>query len=366
MSGLDNLPKDKWADTGKQPILKQDPIDWETAILQVAGRRSTPNLSWVDTNTVRVLATADTPARSIMAGFPSILHPSGRPIDGSLVDGKQRINTSDTSMSFGTSSTFWGSKKNNQWYAVFAVAGDSDTTFTLKAMPWFRVSSQASQVITLRNNANSANIGYGFTTDELVGGQIYMISGGGIALLREITANNNDNSTGGTITYTGSALALTQGNYFMVLPPTNFRWLGDFWVDNSGNVRAFDRIGNRFQYRSLPNQSYSAPQSAGIYDLYSLFPPMAKLTVVVVSSNDAPVGGTSLYPTNFSPPGGTYPAQYPDYQTGQSFSTALDQGHIYYPLLLDTCKIYSPYSVAAGGWTIYYSAGYYDYPEGCM
>ena len=71
------------------------------------------------------------------------------------------------SMDFDTSSHFWGNEKSNQWYVIYATAADVDTTFALKAMPLMRYSSQGSQVITLRNNANGADIGYGFTTDEL-------------------------------------------------------------------------------------------------------------------------------------------------------------------------------------------------------
>ena len=56
-----------------------------------------------------------------------------------------------------------GAEKSGQWYAVYALAGATDTIFSLKAMPVIRVASQDSQVITLRNNANGANIGYGFT-----------------------------------------------------------------------------------------------------------------------------------------------------------------------------------------------------------
>ena len=139
-------------------------------------------------------------------------------VHGGLTDGKYRENSADASMDFDTSSHFWGNEKSNQWYVIFATAADVDTTFALKAMPLMRFSSQGSQVITLRNNANGADIGYGFTTDELQNGKILILSGASKGLIRTITANNNNNTTGGTMTYSGTALTMTQGDYFVVLP----------------------------------------------------------------------------------------------------------------------------------------------------
>src|SRR5574343_171017 len=228
MSGLDILPKAKWSATGKQPILKTDFVDLETAILQIAGKGSpVPTLAYNDTTSVRVSASADIPVGVSMSGFPNVLHP-GLFVDGGLTDGQYRENDSDTVMDFDTSTTFWGNEKVSQWYAAYAVAGDSDTDWTLKAMPWLKVSSQASQTITLRNNLDTANIGYGWGTDSLVGYMAYFISGASKGLLREVSANNHDNTTGGTITYTGTALTVAQGDWFILLPSdTNFRWLGD-------------------------------------------------------------------------------------------------------------------------------------------
>jgi hypothetical protein len=152
-------------------------------------------------------------------------------------------------MDFDTSSQFWGNEKSNQWYVVYAVAADVDTTFTLKSIPLMRFSSQASQVITLRNNANGADIGYGFTTDELQNGKILVLTGASKGLLRTITANNNNNTTGGTVTYSGTALTMAQGDYFVVLPPTvNFRYLGMVLNNNSGNIEKFYQKGRSFRW----------------------------------------------------------------------------------------------------------------------
>lgn len=247
MSGLDNLPKAKWVDVDEQPILKGDFEDIETAILQLAGFGASvlPTLYYNDATSVRVKATSDTPVGVMMSGFPDVDN-LGQWIDAGLTDVKYRENTSNTDMDFDTSTTFWGNEKSYQWYCVFAVAGDSDSTFTLKAMPWLRVSSQATQTITLRNSLNTANIGYGWATDSLAGYKLYFISGSSKGLIREVSANNNDNTTGGTITYTGSALTVAAGDWFIALPDdTNFRWVGDFYNNASGNISPFYKKGHR-------------------------------------------------------------------------------------------------------------------------
>ncbi|MBW2135917.1 MAG: hypothetical protein JRG72_11965, partial [Deltaproteobacteria bacterium] len=206
-----------------------------------------PNLEWVDATQVKIPATADCPARVMLCGFPCPVH-RGLFVDGGLSDGKYRANSSDVVMDFDTAAQFWGNEKADQWYCVYAIAGDADTTFTLKAMPVMRYSSQASQVITLRNNANSSNIGYGFTTNELQNAKLLVLSGTSKGRIRTITANNNDNGTDGTVTYSGSALTMTQGDWFMVLPNTNFRYLGMILNNASSNIVRFWKEGNRVNW----------------------------------------------------------------------------------------------------------------------
>lgn len=243
--GFVNLPKAKWADSGRQVILKDDFSDVEAGLLEAHGLIRGPDITWVDTTSIKVLATADTPAAVLMSGFPNILHPGGR-ILGGLTDGIYRANIADVTMDFDVAASLWGTEKASQWSLIYAIAGDEDTTFTIKAMPIMRYSSQALQVITLRNNLNAADIGYGFTTNELIDGAIYILSGTSKGLLRSITANNNDNSTGGTITYGGTALTLSTGDWFVVLPPlTNFRLIGLIWNDASSNILHFTKKDNR-------------------------------------------------------------------------------------------------------------------------
>ncbi len=245
---LSNIPQRKWGSgTGRQVILKDDFAYIEDALLELMELLRLPDLMWVDNTQVKVAATADCKARVMLAGFPSPNHPLLL-VHGGLTDGKYRENSADASMDFDTAANFYGSEKSNQWYVIYATAASVDTTFALKAMPLLRYASQGSQVITLRNNANGANIGYGFTTDELQNGKILILSGASKGLIRTITANNNNNTTGGTITYSGTALTMTQGDYFVVLPNTNFRYLGLVLNNNSGNIEKFHQKGRSFRW----------------------------------------------------------------------------------------------------------------------
>ncbi|MBW1918501.1 MAG: hypothetical protein JRI57_10855, partial [Deltaproteobacteria bacterium] len=245
---LADIPQSKWGSgTGRQVILKGDFDKIEDAVVEAFDLTYCPNLEWVDATQVKIPATADCPARVMLCGFPCPVH-RGLFVDGGLSDGKYRANSSDVVMDFDTAAQFWGNEKANQWYCVYGIAGDSDATFTLKAMPVMRYSSQASQVITLRNNANSSNIGYGFTTNELQNAKLLVLSGTSKGRIRTITANNNDNGTGGTITYSGSALTMTQGDWLIVLPNTNFRYLGMILNDASSNIVRFWKEGNRVNW----------------------------------------------------------------------------------------------------------------------
>ena len=129
--------------------------------------------------------------------------------------------------------------------------------------------------MTLRNNANGANIGYGFTANELAGAGLLILSGASRGLLRVITANNDDNGTGGTITYGGAALTLAQGDWAVVLPATNFRYLGMVSNDASGNLAPFYQEAGLTTYR-IPRQLCSGAINGYILmDLGLVAPPTA-------------------------------------------------------------------------------------------
>ena len=246
---LANIPQSKWGSgTGRQVILKNDFAYIENALLELMELLQLPDMVWVDNTEIKVQATSDCKARVMLAGFPSPMH-LALMVHGGLSDGKYRENSVDVSMDFDTPAHFWGNEKANQWYVVYATAAGVDTTFALKAMPLMRYSSQASQVITLRNNANGADIGYGFTTNELQNGKLLFLTGASRGLVRTISANNNDNGTGGTITYTGGALSLSQGDWFVVLPPgINFRYLGMILNNASGNIQKFHQRGRCWRW----------------------------------------------------------------------------------------------------------------------
>jgi hypothetical protein len=276
MSLLD-LPQTKWGSgTGRQVILKGDFAKIEQAVTEAFEFTRGPGLEYVDSATLRVNATADCRARVMMCGFSSPLA-RGHWVDGGLSDGRYRENAAPVTLNLATAGQLWGTEKSNQWYAVYALAGANDTIFSLKAMPAIRVASQASQVITLRNNANGANIGYGFTVNELAGAALLILSGASRGLIRALTANNGDNGTGGTITYGGAALSLAQGDWGMVLPATNFRYLGMGFNDASGNLAPFFQEGGRTTYRSPRQLCSGAINGYTLMDLGLVAPPIAYL-----------------------------------------------------------------------------------------
>jgi hypothetical protein len=273
---LIHLPQTKWGNgTGRQVILKGDFAEIEQAVLEAFELTRGPGLEFLDNATVRVNATADCKARVMMSGFPSPLT-RGHWVDGGLSDGRYRENAASTSLNLASAGNLWGIEKSSQWYAVYALAGATDTIFSLKAMPVMRVASQASQQITLRNNANGANIGYGLVTNELAGSSLLVLSGASRGLIRAITANNNDNATGGILTYGGATLTLAQGDWFIVLPATNFRYLGMILNDANGNLAPFYQDADCTSYAS-PRQLVAGPINGYTQmDLWLVAPPTAR------------------------------------------------------------------------------------------
>jgi hypothetical protein len=209
---------------------------------------------------VKVIASADAPVGVSMVGFPNLQAP-GQFIDGGLTDSRYRQVTADVSCDMTQAAARWGNYKDNQWYALYALAAASATTFTLKAMPLMRFASQAGQVITLRKNDGTGNIGYGFAANELAGGKIYILSGSDAGQVRSITANNTDNGSAGTITYSGTALANISGNdWFVLLPPgTNFRWLRNFFHQTTGgnpDIPNFIQMGDWVKWAAPQTWDY--------------------------------------------------------------------------------------------------------------
>lgn len=273
---LIHLPQAKWASgTGRQVILKSDFEKIEQAVLEGFQLALAPPVEYVDAASVRVHATTDCKARVLLCGFPSPVHP-GQWVSAGLADGRYRENSTSLTHNFATSGHIWGTEKANQWYAVYALAGSGDTSFTLKAMPVMRVSSQATQIINLRNNADTGDLGYGFTANELADGKILVISGASKGLVRLITANNSDNGTGGTITYGGSTLTLAQGDWFVVLPNTNFRLMGMVFNGSDSNLVPFYQEGGLYTYQTSRQAAAGAIDGYTSFDLGLLIPPTAR------------------------------------------------------------------------------------------
>ena len=273
---LIDLPQAKWnSGTGRQVILKGDFDKIEQAVVESFELAQGPALAYQDASQVQVNATPDCKARVMLTGFPSPLH-RGVLVDGGLSDGRYRENATPALLDMNVTGSLWGTEKASQWYAVLAVAGTGDTTFMLKGLPVTRVSSQASQTITLRNNANTANLGYGFTADELVDSKILILTGASRGLMRAITANNSDNGTSGTITYGGSSLSLSQGDWFVVLPKTNFRYLGMILNDGSGNLIPFHQEGSACSLCTPRDLAQGAINGFTAFDLGLAAPPTAR------------------------------------------------------------------------------------------
>uniref|UniRef100_A0A7C5EV77 Uncharacterized protein n=1 Tax=Desulfobacca acetoxidans TaxID=60893 RepID=A0A7C5EV77_9BACT len=274
---LIHLPQSKWmGGTGRQVILKGDFEKIEQAMVESFELLRSPSLEYVSAQVVQVPATPDCKARVMLKGFPSPLH-RGLFVDGGLSDGRYRENATTVTLDFTQSTQIWGNVKVNQWYCVYALAGASDSVFTLKAMPVMRVSTQAAQVITLRNNPNSGDIGYGFAPDELAGAALLVLTGPSRGLMRTISANNQDNGTGGTITYGGSPLTLNQGDWFVVLPRANFTYLGMVLKDDTGNLVPFCQEGGTFRYHTYRSLAQGAINGFTAFDLALVAPPTARL-----------------------------------------------------------------------------------------
>ncbi len=272
---LIDLPQTKWGSgTGRQVILKGDFAKIEQAVMEAFEFTRGPGLEYVDSATLRVNGTADCKARVMLCGFPSPLA-RGQWVDGNLSDGRYRENAASVSLNLATAEHLWGTEKPDQWYAVYALAGANDTIFSLKAMPVMRVASQASQVVTLRNNANGANIGYGFTADELAAASLLILSGASRGLVRAITSNNDNNTTGGTLTYSGAALTLAQGDWCIVLPDTNFRYLGMVINDAGSNLEPFCQEAGCTSYRRPLQLCSGSINGYTLMDLGLVAPPTA-------------------------------------------------------------------------------------------
>lgn len=198
-------------------------------------------LVYVGTGTAGVYASSSAnPAMVCMDGFPDIKNPGQFVVvstASALPDCLYRQVIAPTYLTL--PNNLWGTRKVSQWYAVLANAavGTAElSAFTLKGMPYLRAKSEAGQVISTGENLLPTNaIDYGFTVSEFVNGKVYVLTGSMAGELRTITANNAA-AGASTISYSGGALSLANGDWFIVLPPSlNFRWICDVF-NNAANV----------------------------------------------------------------------------------------------------------------------------------
>lgn len=332
------IPNPKWDEAGPQVILKSDFQDIEQAILGQPLVRMQPSLIYVGVATIRVEATADCPAETALTGMPNIMNPVCQ-VSGGLSDGKTRSISANVSCI--VPDNIWGDEQSSQWYAVFAIAGDDDTAFTLKAMPFMRVKSQTGQAIKCGTLVDpSAGLDYGFTEDEFVGGLLYFLTGDSRGLMRSISANDVDTDT--RITYTGDALIVAQDDWFIILPPTNFRLIGTFLNNAAGNIRNFSKQGHVVDYIDL---SYATNPADGVVEDILLCCPLATRCIVKI------IPGGAVFRL-FGHPDSTTPLA-----TTDSNYTVLAQGSVTFPVRFCTFTTYR-----SDGCNIY--AVGHEYPAG--
>lgn len=331
---LIDIPQTKWGGgTGRQVILKGDFAKIEEALVESFELGNSLSLEYLGPSQVRVNATADCKARVMLCGFPSPLH-RGLWITGGLSDGRCRQNAAPETLDLGSSGQLWGVEKTNQWYCIYALAGATEIIFSLKAMPLMRVSSHSAQTIALRNNADSADIGYGLGLDELAEARLLMLTGASRGLVRRITGNNSDNGSGGTITYDGATLSLAPGDWFVVLPHANFRYLGMVFNDPAGDLVPFRQQGRSFAYLAPRTLSSEALDGITPIDLALVAPPTAKVVAgFAAAQNGAQVKLAISYDGSSAAliiHGASPPAAFHGVQGALPFRCQVPEGHTLY------------------------------------
>ncbi len=173
------------------------------------------------------------PDAIVMGGFRFMGHyKKGRaPVFSSGVSGFKVVSTTSD---LGAEAT----KKNSNWYAVFACANDGDTSASYKLMPFVRVGSVDGSVCTLNyggeNSHTISAITYSWATNALANADCLVISEGlgnrFSGRTTSITANTDATITLGTIGTLGAY------DYLLSAPPgfTHYCYLGAFYNDSAG------------------------------------------------------------------------------------------------------------------------------------
>jgi hypothetical protein len=118
--------------------------------------------------------------------------------------------------------------------------------------------------------------------------------------MRPIIHNNNNDTTGGTIEYSGTALTMTTGDWFIVLPATNFRRIGDIYNNSAGGIDNFIPAGDFIQWNitPYPNTALTAGSAEIIEDITIASPLATEARVLLKADSEiAWIGHPGLVPT---------------------------------------------------------------------
>lgn len=144
-----------------------------------------------------------------------------------------------------TNLAFESTRHTQNWYAVFAVANDSDSQATLVNVPFFRAASVAGNVISLaeggETNADTVTATtYDMATDVLVGSEVLIIQEGRQFSGKTTTVTANTN---GSVTV-ANAGSMGPNDFFIVSPPSkdHYCYLGSWYLDTAAPRNMADTL----------------------------------------------------------------------------------------------------------------------------
>jgi hypothetical protein len=156
----------------------------------------------------------------------------------------------------------------NQWYAAFACADDGDVSVSTQAVPFLRVRSVASDVLTLgyagigddELGGLLATASYTWTPSELVGLDVLVISEGVLAGKLNVLGSRKTTITAATATTVTLADVGSVGARDWLLPAPSgfdfFRYLGSFYFDTAEVTNIYDS-GSLVRYTGVANANFT-------------------------------------------------------------------------------------------------------------
>lgn len=136
-----------------------------------------------------------------------------------------------------------GNAIGGYWYEVFAAKQNNGIRIQL--VPFIRVNGDAAQVVTpSRHNAAATGADHNWADDSLNGAKFVVLTGAKRGEVREITDSALNAGGNSNFTYGGADLALAQGVWLMLGPPTEpNHYLGAVFNDNAGNLISTHMVG---------------------------------------------------------------------------------------------------------------------------